>query len=843
MPSLNPNCQRCGLYKTTKGTVCVAGDGPKDAEIVVIGEAPGRAEERTGKPFMGESGKIIRNELKKNGLDSVYITNIVKCHPPDNRNPTNEEIKACRTYLDQELEQLDPKFVVTLGVPATKAMFRGKAKINEVHGELIDMQPVGVTTRRDPIGMPTFHPAYTMRDPSKLPGLQSDIRRLAQTYRGEENDTGFEWKLVRRGNFEQFIKEFTEAEEFAFDSETASLFPHGGLRYITAIGIALPNRTWVIPGSMHPDFEQYGVGPWRRGGSMGMLIRLLCQIQRETKKRGYAWNGKFDNKWFRCMYGDSFRLSFDGMMASHTLDENTANDLTANCRTFLHVPEYDIPLKEKQGKSKNPMRNFKYCASDATYTLRLSKMFQSEFKKNLPLRRLFFKLVMPAVRALEDIEMEGLTVDLAKMDEIGLDLLSEKITLERKLNKLAGRKVNWNSPQQVAVVLYEDLGLECTVFTDKDNPSTGEEAVLDLMGEHEIVDLLIEYREKAKFLSTYIVGLKKFMVGETLYVTYKAHGTVTGRYSSRIHSIPRDGSIRNLVTAPPGWRFVQGDISQAELRFAGAASGDLELRRCFTEDIDAHWRTLLHTIASAGFGEYVDQAFKTATALIDGPVKRELSLTEALDILLEAGHEACIELWKGWKEARKKAKAINFGFLYGMYEKKFILTAKQKYRWDATFDEAHQAREAYFSLYTGLKPWHEKQKKLAKLNGYVRNFAGRLRRLPGITARDKGVRMEAERQAINSPIQGGIGDYKAMVMIEIHETVDRSKFRLCGEHHDAILGIVREGCEDEVLPQVLSIMRRPKLVDEFKCRMDIPMEGEIEVGPWGAGKKYEEHLQ
>ena len=194
---------------------------------------------------------------------------------------------------------------------------------------------------------------------------------------------------------------------------------------------------------------------------------------------------------------------------------------------------------------------------------------------------------------------------------------------------------------------------------------------------------------------------------------------------------------------------------------------------------------------------------------------------------------------------QKKAKAINFGFIYGMYEKKFMLTARVKYQWDATFDEAHQARESYFSLYSELRNWHNRQKKLAKLNGYVRSLSGRLRRLPGITARDKMVQMEAQRQSINAPIQGFIGDYKAMVMIEVHENVDRSKFRVVGEHHDAILGIVKIGEEDEVLPQVLSIMRRPKLMKTFKVNLGLPMEGELEVGPWGKGVKYQEndHLQ
>lgn len=832
MPSLNPKCKRCGLWETTTGTVCVAGDGPKDASVVVIGEAPGAAEERTGKPFQGESGKILRRELDKNDiLDDAYITNVVKCRPPDNRTPTADEIRACRPYLEKELERIDPDFVLTVGVPATKVMFRGKAKINQFHGEIIDNPKVRYR------GMPTFHPAYTMRDPSKLPGFQNDIRRLSREIHGETKDEELEWNIVRRGNYLDFIREFTEAPEFAFDLETSGLFMHGGERYITAVGIALPDRAWVIPGFMHPDYAEYGVGPWRRGDALGALVRTLCEIQRATNKPGYAWNGKFDNLWMRRMFGDSFYLSFDGMLASHTLNENTDNDLTSNCRDFLDVEEYDIPLKWKQGKTDDPMPNLKYCAQDCGYTLRLVHVFKKQLKRSLPLRRLFYKLVMPAARALEDIEMEGLTINLEAMEDIGLTLLSEKVEIEQKLNSIIGYPVNWNAPQQVAKALYEDLGLTCTEFTKKKAPSTSETALLGLMGKHEVVDLLFQYRERAKFISTYINGFKKFMVEDKLYVSYKIHGTVTGRYSSRIHSIPRDGSIRNLVDAPDGWEFVQGDISQAELRAAAAASGDGELRRCFTEDIDVHWRTLLHTLTSAGLGEYVEHLRETAAEF---ETRGGRTLVDDAEIMLEIGPDAAIEVWDGWKEARKKAKAINFGFLYGMYEKKFMETAKVKYGWYASFDEAHQAREAYFTLYSQLKKWHEKMKKLARLNGFVRNLFGRLRRLPGIEARDKMVRMEAERQAINSPIQGFIGDYKAAVMVEIHEDVDRTKFKLCGEHHDAVLGMVRTDAKDEVLPQVLSIMRKPKLLEVFKIDLGLPMEGELEIGPWGKGEKYVE---
>jgi DNA polymerase len=113
----------------------MAGDSPRkldDVEVFVIGEAPGANEDRKGIPFIGESGRILRNELERNKLTGkTYITNLVKCRPPNNRTPTAAEIKACRPYLEKELAALQPRYVVTAGVPATKTLFRGKAKINQ----------------------------------------------------------------------------------------------------------------------------------------------------------------------------------------------------------------------------------------------------------------------------------------------------------------------------------------------------------------------------------------------------------------------------------------------------------------------------------------------------------------------------------------------------------------------------------------------------------------------------------------------------------------------------------------------------------------------------------------
>lgn len=828
--SYNPNCRDCELWKTA-GTVCVSGEGNPKAPLLIIGEAPGGNEARTGRPFTGRSGQLLRSELHNQGITDFYITNVVKCRPPDNRTPTPKEVKACRKYLDAELTTIQPKYVLTLGALASKQVLK-KAKITEAHGQLIDM---GTFT-----GMPAYHPAYCLRDPSKLPALQHDLARLARAMRGEINRTPVKWEVVNAKNVERFIYQFRDAKEFSFDLETSGLFQHDGKGFIRCIGIGLREQAWVLPLEM-PD-SPYGGKRWK---AQKRIIRLLTDLAKG--KWIVAQNGKFDNLWLERYYGRRFRISLDTMLADHVLNENQPHDLKYMARTYLDVEEYDIPLSEKKGQGKDPQTLYEYCAKDAFYTLQLAFLFRKKLQKDPELNRLFEHLVMPGARVMEDVELQGITLDMERYAEIEEQVKTELQEIEADLQRMARRPVNWNAPPQVAKLLYEDLGLKCTVFTDKGAPSTGENALVDLKGKHPIVDKLISYREQSRFLSTYIGdsskegeeagGWRPYIVEGQLYLSYKIHGTVTGRYSSRLHQIPRDGTIRNLGIAPPGWSFVQGDLSQAELRVAAVLSRDPELITCFLHGPDIHWRTLIHNIGRGSGNEYEQPTYETGRKLLKNP---RATLTECLKAVEKAGPDTCIALWGGWKEARKRAKAVNFGFIYGMYEDRFIQTARTKYGWEPTWDEAHAIRESYFQLYSRLPDWHNQSKRIAHLNGYITSLCGRKRRLPGIVSGDREVRGEAERQSINSPVQGFIGDYKVMAMIEIHEKLPRDRLLICGEHHDALLMIVENTHLDETLTQVKRIMEKPALLEIFGIELPIPMEVGLEVGPWGKGKSWHE---
>jgi len=371
--------------------------------------------------------------------------------------------------------------------------------------------------------------------------------------------------------------------------------------------------------------------------------------------------------------------------------------------------------------------------------------------------------------------------------------------------------------------------------------STGEQALAEM--DHPVVKALIDYRFHQKMLSTYIEGWEEFMVGPYLFLGTKLHGTVTGRYSSRLHTVPRSGIIRNNIEAPPGWTFVQGDLSQAELRLAAIASGDPELIRCYNEGIDVHWRTTIEILRLGGSPNDHQLVYDTVeTYAKNHGMEVPEDYMECLDRLEAMGHDAAIDINKAWKEKRKQSKGVNFGYIYGMGANKFVDYAKLQYEWDVSLSESQNIRNGFFSLYSMLPSWHERQRSMVRIDGFVRSLSGRKRRLPGVWSPDKGVKAEAERQSINSPIQGFIGDLKVMGMLDIFETLQvpdgGAKLRIKGEVHDSILMWVKTEYLDEMLPKIKECMERPSWLNSFNIVLPVPIVADLEIGVWGAGKTW-----
>jgi uracil-DNA glycosylase family 4 len=747
------------------------GDGNRERRIMVIGEAPGEQEDRTGKPFQGKSGNLLRAELAKHRMEDVYITNVVKCRPPDNRKPEKEEITACSRYLQDEFEKINPTHVLLLGASALKAVLN-KAGITEINGKVIEKD--GVTY------VPCFHPAAILRDPSKKSLFSIAIKRFADACEGRtKTDEAFEFQIVSAATFDAFLSAYERCREFSFDLETTGL--DWWRDDINCIGFAFDHgENWILP------WERASVLPRQE---MLKLIQYLSINQR--KRVAVAQNGKFDNLFLLANTGFRFRLDDDTMLIHHVIDENLPHGLKENARLYLGAPDYDLTTAEKKGNT-SAYKLFRYCALDCRYTLQLIQIFRRMLHEDESSEVLYRRLVMPAARAFEIVELERFWVNIEQMAKVEKQQRLEMEETERQLNKMLGRTINWNSTDQVATALYGDLNLDVHLTTDKGKPSTSESALID--HDHPVVKLLQKYRECQKFISTYIEGWRELMFENRLAISFKLHGTVTGRYSSRIHSIPRDGTIRNLIEAPPGWVFVAADYSQIELRIVAHLSRDPKMQMIFRTGGDIHRET---AISVSGIQEPTS-------------------------------------------EDRKKAKAINFGFIYGMAAPKFQGYAKEKYGVDLSMRDSIEFRENYFSTFARIQPWHEKQRQLVRADGQVRSLTGRIRHLPMVHSSEREARSEAERQAINTVVQGFGGDLKAMALVELHEELPLYSFRIYGEHHDAILMAVRVGYEKEHLPRIRKIMEHPKLLDEFGIKLSVPILVDIEVGPWGKGVKWNE---
>jgi uracil-DNA glycosylase family 4 len=839
----NANCSLCPLHAGAR-TVCVAGDGPRDADILVVGQNPGYQEDRVGKPFVGPSGRILRGELAKAGLGTLFgkkvrYTNAVRCLTPSDRPPTAKEIKACKPYLDAEIKLIDPKYIVPLGALATKAV--AKAKVSTAHGQMIE--------KDGRVICPTYHPAATFRDPSKLLVIQQDFARLKRQIDGTLGETqdAFKYRVVtNRKLLYEFSTAFDAAEEYAYDTETNGLFLRKPDFVIRCISFALNDCSWVIPLEMPGGFYE--------GDFNAQSAFFRVTTRKAQAKWAAVFHGKYDSGAIRRAYGVSLPYHFDAMLAHHLIDENQDHDLKYVSRVELDCPEYDLgkdlkisdkpEWREKMQDPANREKYWEYNARDAWNTLHLARKFSKVFRKTPRLRRLFNELVMPSSYALEAIEAEGLPVDRNQYTRMETETLFARNAAMRQLTKSAGEDVNWNSPQQVARILFEKLKLPIQSRTPTGAPSTGESAIVNLKGKYPIINELLHFRELEKILSSYLEGWKQYIVGDRIYFSYKQPGTVTGRFSSRLHQIPTDGDIRSIIALPDDsdWEFVAADLSQAELRIAAEMSGDASMVAAYREGRDLHWDTVLYMVAAGHMDEYTHKAMDTAAKLDRMYSVRGGSLSHALDILQEVGIYKCKKIWDGWKTARDCAKRINFGFIYGMYENTFIKKALVDYDWVCTYKQAHAYRTGFFEQRRGLEPWHNRCKRIARIDGYVTNMFGRVRRLPGIQSTDKDARMEAERQAVNAPVQGTIGDWKAAAMVEINETIDRDQFKLCGEHHDALLGLMRKGCGDDVLPRVRRIMERPKLLKTFKIKMNVPMVVDVNVGAWGRGRVYRDPM-
>lgn len=852
----DPNCTLCKLHKTAE-YVCLLGVGPQKCEVMFIGEAPGKREDDSGKPFVGKAGGVLEDFMSKQGFtrEEVFITNAVSCRPPDNRKPTKAEIKSCNKWLAYQLAMVKPKFVLLLGATAYQAI-TGTAGITKARGRPFEKD--GITF------LPTLHPASTFYDDRAADLIDLDFELFRKIVDGGGVPRERDLNPISVRTWKQFDQMIAAMRGVvSYDIETTCLYPWGEFidtkkpekgriePLITSLGFGTSAGEYTIPWR-HPQ------SPWKPADLEKMLERIEeamddCIIITHFGKIDALWIAVLHNRWWNKFF------DFDTGMAHYNIDENALHGLKELAQFYFGAPDWDIDKGKDRLTWWHDLEKLTiYHAHDLFYTRKLHSLLRDELKKDPAVERLFYHLTMPAVRLYIEIEYDGVCINKTKFGDCEKELRKQIAASEIRLRDeyVKGMRkrrapvpsteeleeINWGSTKQVGKIFFENLGIAGVEQTKKGAWSTSESVMKRI--DHPLAGEMIKFRGWRQQLSFFIEGWKPYLVRQTLgdhvswflHPSFKLHGTVTGRPSCEhpnLQQVPRDEFIRSLITAPPGWTLIEADLEQIELKIVAELSRDPEMMNAFRKGVDIHWLTMIRELErGGGMKELVLDTARTAKQ------DKSIGYAEALEIVFNLGPALASEIRKEWKEMRKRAKAINFGYVYGMWWKKFKLYARDNYDIIVTDEEAQESRKSFFSLYR-LEKWHDKQRSFARRNGYVRSLSGRKRRLPNAQLpEDTGERREAERQAINSPVQGFAPDIITMSMLQLREEFGRNKVRPCATVHDAILAWVRNEYLVPVLSRLLVIMQRPKLFDLFEIELDVPITAEGKVGPWSQGVEF-----
>ena len=422
------------------------------------------------------------------------------------------------------------------------------------------------------------------------------------------------------------------------------------------------------------------------------------------------------------------------------------------------------------------------------------KILVDELRKIPKLQALYDEIEKPLLPVVLKMEERGVKINVKQLKTLSKKYHKELEILRTSIHKLAGEEFNVNSPRQLGTILYEKLELKPKnqKRTATGQRSTKESELQKMIDDHEIISLILEYRELQKLLSTYIDTITNLLdEGDRLHADFVQAGTTTGRMASihpNLQNIPikskRGKVIRNAFMPEEGYVFGVFDYSQIELRIAAFLSGDKKLMQVFKDGKDVH-----EAVAS--------EVFEVAASEVTG-------------------------------EMRRKAKAINFGILYGMG----VNSLKKAI--GSTYAEAQTYLQEYFAKYKKLSEYLEETKGGARKLGYTETMFGRRRYFDGINSKLPFVRAQAERMALNAPIQGTQADIIKIAMVKVDEFITKGKHdaHLVLQVHDEL---VYEMKDPSIAPKIQKIMESAISLEETS---GIPLKVDGAVGKnWGETKK------
>lgn len=590
--------------------------------------------------------------------------------------------------------------------------------------------------------------------------------------------------ILDEASFNAWLDKLKASELFAFDTETDSLdymvANLVGLSFATDEGIA----AYVPVAHDYLDAPQQLDRDW--------VLAQLKPILEDEAQAKVGQNLKYDAS-VLARYGIEMKgIKHDTMLASYVYNSvGGKHDMDSLALRFLQ--HSCISFEQIAGKGKNQLtfnqidldEASPYAAEDADVTLRLHNRLFANIEQDEKLKTVYEEIEMPLVPVLSRIERTGVLIDDMKLSAQSVEIAARLDELEQKAYEIAEQEFNMNSPKQLQALLFEKMGLPVIKKTPSGTPSTNEEVLQELALDYPLPKLILEYRGLAKLKSTYTDKLPKMINPSTgrVHTSYHQAVTATGRLSStdpNLQNIPirnEEGRrIRQAFVAPTGYKILAVDYSQIELRIMAHLSGDQALLDAFRDGKDIH----------------------AATA------------AEIMGVSIEDVSS----------EQRRRAKAVNFGLIYGMSA--FGL-AKQL---GIPRGEAQAYMDKYFERYPGVMQYMEDTRSAASEQGFVETIFGRRLHLPEIQSRNGMRRKAAERAAINAPMQGTAADIikKAMLLVDqwIQEE-GNGRVKLLMQVHDELVFEVEESSLSEIESKVQNLM-------ESAVELKVPLVAEAGHG-------------
>ncbi|MBI6921440.1 MULTISPECIES: DNA polymerase I [Pseudomonas] len=592
--------------------------------------------------------------------------------------------------------------------------------------------------------------------------------------------------ILDQARFDAWLEKLRQAPLFAFDTETTGL----DAQQAQLVGLSFavePHEAAYVP--LTHDYE----GAPAQLDREAVLLALKPLLEDPAKAK-VGQNAKYDINILAngSPAIDMRGVAFDTMLESYVLNSTaTRHDMDSLAQKYLDhttIAFEDIAGKGAKQLTFNQIHLDKagpYAAEDADITLRLHHALQARLAQTPSVQPVLMDIEMPLVPVLAKIERQGALVDAALLQVQSGELGVKMAELEQRAYELAGEEFNLGSPKQLGSILYDKLGMPVLSKTAKGQPSTAE-AVLDELAEqgYPLPEVLMQYRSLSKLKSTYTDKLPGQINPRTgrIHTSYQQAVAATGRLSSsdpNLQNIPirtaEGRRIRQAFIASPGYKLLAADYSQIELRIMAHLAKDEGLLHAFRNDLDVHRATAAEVFGVALEDVTTDQ--------------------------------------------RRKAKAINFGLIYGMsafgLAKQIGVDRKQ----------SQDYIDRYFARYPGVLAYMERTRAQAAEQGFVETLFGRRLYLPDINAKNPALRKGAERTAINAPMQGTAADIIKRAMVNVDNWLSESGLdaRVILQVHDELVLEVREDLVQQVKDEIRQHMSKA-------AKLDVPLLVEAGIG-------------